>query len=125
MFFDNVEAYLRAAGVQSMKGENEWAINKRTVWGAYDEETFAFHLNEMNTLHQPFFTCVSTMTTHEWFDADVPQLFRGDADNTNDNYRNTMHYADSCLFVYLEQAKKQAELYGIPVCEFEAGNQFP
>ncbi len=107
LFFDNVEAYLRAAGVQSMKGENEWEIHKRTVWGAYDEETFAFHLSELNTLPQPFFTAVSTMTTHEWFDAKVTKVFSGDADNINDNYRNTMHYADSCLYAYLTQAKQQ------------------
>jgi phosphoglycerol transferase MdoB-like AlkP superfamily enzyme len=107
LFFDNVEAYLKAAGVQSMKGEDEWEIHKRTVWGAYDEETFAYHLNEINTLPQPFFTTVSTMTTHEWFDADIPKIFSGDNDNVNDNYRNTMHYADSCLFAYLSQAQKQ------------------
>jgi phosphoglycerol transferase MdoB-like AlkP superfamily enzyme len=107
LFFDNVEAYLRAAGVQSMKGENEWEIHKRTVWGAYDEETFAYHLSEMNALPQPFFTAVSTMTTHEWFDAKVPTVFSGDADNINDHYRNTMHYADSCLYAYLTQAKQQ------------------
>lgn len=107
LFFDNVEAYLRAAGVQSMKGEEDWKISKRTVWGAYDEETFAFHLSEIKTLPQPFFTSVSTMTTHEWFDAAVPKIFNGDADVVNDNYRNTMHYADSCLYAYLTQAKQQ------------------
>jgi len=107
LFFDNIEAYLRSAGVDIMKGENEWTINKRTVWGAYDEELFALHLNETKTLPQPFFSALTTMTTHEWFDADVPALFHGDADPVNDRYRNTMHYADSCLFAYVQEAKKQ------------------
>jgi phosphoglycerol transferase MdoB-like AlkP superfamily enzyme len=107
LFFDNIEAYLRAAGVQTMKGENEWTINKRTVWGAYDEETFQMHLNELNQTQQPFFSVMTTMTTHEWFDADVPKVFSGDADIVNDQYRNTIHYSDSCLYAYLEAVKSQ------------------
>lgn len=106
LFFDNVESYLRAAGVNTIKGENEWEIHKRTVWGAYDEETFSMHLKELSQQPQPFFSAVATMTTHEWFDANVPQLFHKDADAVNDKYRNTMHYADSCLFAYVKQAQQ-------------------
>ncbi len=105
--FDNVEAYFGAAGVDLMKGRDDWPINKQTMWGAYDEETFAMHLKEMGSLPQPFVSSVSTMTTHEWFDADVPQPFTGDADIVCDHYRNTVHYADSCLYAYLQEAKKQ------------------
>jgi phosphoglycerol transferase MdoB-like AlkP superfamily enzyme len=105
--FDNVEAYLGAAGVNVMKGRDDWTIRRQTLWGAYDEETFAMHAAELNTLPQPFFSSVSTMTTHEWFDADVPQLFNGDADVVNDHYRNTVHYADSCLYAYLQDVKKE------------------
>jgi phosphoglycerol transferase MdoB-like AlkP superfamily enzyme len=105
--FDNVEAYFGAAGVQLMKGRDDWSIKKQTLWGAYDEETFSMHLREMNELPQPFISSVSTMTTHEWFDADVPQLFKNDADIVCDHYRSTVHYADSCLYAYLAEAKKQ------------------
>jgi hypothetical protein len=46
--FDNVEAYLHAAGVQKMVGEDQFAsLTKRTVWGAYDEETLALHLQRI------------------------------------------------------------------------------
>jgi phosphoglycerol transferase MdoB-like AlkP superfamily enzyme len=105
--FDNVEAYLGAAGVNIMKGRDDWPIRRQTLWGAYDEETFAMHAAELNALPEPFVTSVSTMTTHEWFDADIPQLFNGDKDIVSDHYRNTVHYADSCLFEYLESAKKE------------------
>jgi phosphoglycerol transferase MdoB-like AlkP superfamily enzyme len=105
--FDNVEAYLRAAGVQRMVGEDQFTINKRTVWGAYDEETFAQHLRDLEQTPQPFFTSLTTMTTHEWYDANVPQIFSGDQDQVCDKYRNTMHYADSCLYAYIKEAQKQ------------------
>ncbi len=105
--FDNIEAYLRASGVNIVKGDKDWDIVRRTNWGAYDEEIFSMHLKEMQTMPQPFFSVFATMTTHEWFDADVPDLFKGDADRANDKYRNTMHYADSCLSAYFDQAKQE------------------
>lgn len=105
--FDNIEAYLRAAGVQTMVGETQFPIQKRTLWGAYDDETFAMYLSALNQTQQPFFSALTTMTTHEWYDADVPQHFTGDPDHVNDKYRNTMHYADSCLYTYIKQAQQQ------------------
>ena len=105
--FDNIEAYLRAAGVQTMVGETQFPIQKRTLWGAYDDETFAMYLSELNRTQQPFFSALTTMTTHEWYDADVPKHFTGDAYEVNDRYRNTMHYADSCLYLYIKQAQQQ------------------
>ncbi len=107
LFFDNVEAYLRAAGIQKIMGEDDFEIHKRTVWGAYDEETFALHLRELKNTPQPFFSALTTMTTHEWFDADVPKYFPEGNDKVGNNYRNTMHYADSCLYAYMQEAKKQ------------------
>lgn len=105
--FDNIEAYLHAAGVQTMVGETQFPIQKRTLWGAYDDETFAMYLSALNQTQQPFFSALTTMTTHEWYDAVVPQHFTSDPDQVNDKYRNTMHYADSCLYVYMKQAQQQ------------------
>jgi phosphoglycerol transferase MdoB-like AlkP superfamily enzyme len=124
--FDNLEAYLRAAGVDKMVGEDDFKINKRTIWGAYDEETFTLHIDELQKTPQPFFSVLSTMTTHEWFEADIPQLFKSDAEKVNDGYRNTMHYADSCLFDYINKLKK-TELYNntLFVIVADHGCKFP
>lgn len=105
--FDNIEAYLHAAGVQTMVGETQFPIRKRTLWGAYDDETFSMHLAALNQTQQPFFSALTTLTTHEWYDADVPRYFTKDPDHVNDKYRNTMHYADSCLYAYIKQAQQQ------------------
>lgn len=107
LFFDNVEAYLRSAGVQKMMGENEFEIKRRTEWGAYDEETFALHLRELKQTPQPFFSALTTITTHEWFDADITKHFPKGNDEIGNNYRNTMHYADSCLYAYIQSAKQE------------------
>ena len=105
--FDNVEAYLRSAGVQRLVGENDFVIKRRVQWGAYDEETFALHIRELKTMKQPFFSTLGTVTTHEWFDSDVPKLFKS-GDEVGDKFRNTMHYSDSCLYAYIKAAQHQS-----------------
>ncbi len=105
--FDNIEAYMQAAGVKKMVGEDDFEIKRRTFWAAYDEETLAMHLRELNNTPQPFFSAVTTMTTHEWYDADIPACFSGDPDPISDKYRCTMHYADSCVYAYIKAAQQQ------------------
>ncbi len=106
--FDNMEAYLRNGGVMQMVGENDFDIKRKTQWGAYDEEIFSLHLNDMAKMKSPFFSMLGTLTTHEWWDADVPAYFNNSGDVITDNYRNTMHYSDSCLYAYIQSAKQQA-----------------
>jgi phosphoglycerol transferase MdoB-like AlkP superfamily enzyme len=108
LYFDNIEAYLRSAGIQKIMGEDDFDIKRRTVWGAYDEETFALQLRELKQVKEPFFSALTTITTHEWFDADVPKHFEEGDDRVGNNYRNTMYYADSCLYAYLQTAKNES-----------------
>jgi phosphoglycerol transferase MdoB-like AlkP superfamily enzyme len=105
--FDNVEAYLRSAGVKHMVGENNFEIKKRVNWGAYDEEIFALHLKELQQTKEPFFSMLGTITTHEWWDSEVTHKFKGSKDELADKFRNTLAYSDSCLYAYIQNAKKQ------------------
>ncbi|MEI7669776.1 MAG: LTA synthase family protein, partial [Pseudomonadota bacterium] len=105
--FDNMEAYLRAGGVKKMVGENDFTIKRKTSWGAYDDEVFALQLAAMNQMKPPFFSMLGTLTTHEWWSADVPKYFTGDKDPLSDAYRNTIHYSDSCLYNYIKKAQQQ------------------
>jgi len=125
--FDNVEAYLHSAGVDRMVGENDFPIKKRTVWGAYDEEIFNLHLTEMKTLKQPFFSVLGTISTHEWWDSNVNQLFHHPGeDQLNDKFRNTVHYADSCLFDYIKRAQKESWYNNtIFILVADHGSKFP
>jgi len=105
--FDNMEAYLGSAGVKHLIGEADLNAHKRTKWGAYDADLFAFQLHELQGTIQPFFSVLATLTSHEWFEAEVPQIFKKDADHVNDDYRNTIHYTDSCLYGYINALKKE------------------
>jgi len=106
--FDNVEAYLRSSGVTLLVSEGDFEIKERTYWGANDNETLDKHLKDLSNTPQPFFSVLSTITTHEFFDANVPQLFTSHADKLINGFRNTMHFTDSCLYSYFQFAKTQA-----------------
>lgn len=105
LWFANTDVYLKTAGIDKLIGENDFNIKRKTLWGAYDEELFDFHLRDIKNIKQPFFSIIMTSTSHEWFDADVENIFGND--NICEKYKNTIHYTDKCLSQYLQKAKQQ------------------
>ncbi|MDD5571762.1 MAG: LTA synthase family protein [Bacteroidales bacterium] len=105
LWFANTDVYLRTAGIDKLIGENDFKIKRKTLWGAYDEELYDFHLNDIKNSEQPFFSAIITSTSHEWFDADVENIFGNN--NNCEKYKNTIHYADKCLMQYLQKAKQK------------------
>lgn len=101
--FANTRAYLEAMGFDKVHDEHSFPISKRTDWGAYDEELFAFHLKEAGQDRRPFFHLLMTATSHEPFDAPVHEGFEGN--DQPQMYRNTVHYTDRCLGSFLDSAK--------------------
>lgn len=101
--FANTRAYLEAMGFDRVHDEHSFPITKRTDWGAYDEELFAFHLREAGNEKRPFFHIVMTSTSHEPFDAPVNEGFPGKYEPQM--YRNTVHYTDRCLGAFIDSAK--------------------
>ncbi|MFH0894800.1 MAG: sulfatase-like hydrolase/transferase [Bacteroidota bacterium] len=102
--FANTRSYLNASGFTKLLGKDSRKWKRTTQWGAYDEELFNCHLNEAATDKSPFFSILMTSTSHEPFDADVPQVFSND--NDAGKYKNTIRYTDGCVFQYIQKAKK-------------------
>lgn len=100
--FANTRAYLDAMGFDKVYDEHAFPIHRRTRWGAFDEELFAFHLRDADNAGKPFFQVIMTSTSHEPFDAPVNEGFSGDI---SEQYRNTVHYTDRCLGAFLDSAK--------------------
>lgn len=100
--YANTETYLTSAGVDVLTGEKDFPEGKRTDWGAYDEDSFNFHINDSASRKSPFFSMIMTITNHEFFDADVPKVFTGKTEE--DKYRNTARYADQCMFEFIKKA---------------------
>lgn len=102
--FANTRAYLEAMGFDVVYDERSFPIQRRTRWGAFDEELFAFHLRDASSSPRPFFQVIMTATSHEPFDAPVHEGFEG---GEAQQYRNTVHYTDRCLGAFLDDARKQ------------------
>ncbi|MBK8581621.1 MAG: sulfatase-like hydrolase/transferase [Flavobacteriales bacterium] len=102
--FANTRSYLDAMGFDKVYDETAFPIKRRTRWGAYDEELFNFHLRDANTATKPFFQIIMTSTSHDPFDANVDEGFKGDISQL---YRNAVHYTDRCLGAFLDSVKTQ------------------
>jgi phosphoglycerol transferase MdoB-like AlkP superfamily enzyme len=99
-------AFIRSSGFAHILDKDNYDWEKRTDWGAYDEEIFSCHLKEAEKDSQPFFSVIMTSTNHEPFDADVEKIFKGNSEA--DGFKNTVHYTDKCLFDYLQKAKTKS-----------------
>lgn len=104
--FANTRAYLEAMGFDKVHDEHSFPIQRRTQWGAFDEELFNFRLHEEHASRRPFFDVLMTATSHEPFDAPVEQVFPGG--DEPQRYRNTVHYTDHCLGDFLQKARGQS-----------------
>lgn len=97
--FANQRSYLETIGFDVLHDENSFPIQRRTEWGAFDEELFAFHSNSTHNAQEPFFHTVMTATSHEPFDAPVQEGFPGTDDPQR--YRNSVHYTDRTLAAFI------------------------
>ncbi|MCB0766144.1 MAG: sulfatase-like hydrolase/transferase [Flavobacteriales bacterium] len=103
--FANTRAYLEAMGFDKVHDENSFHIKRRTPWGAYDEELFAFHFDDTQSAEGPFFHTVMTSTSHEPFDVPVDEGFPGR--DQPQQYRNSVHYTDRTLATFLDDCRQQ------------------
>lgn len=104
--FANTDVYLQSAGIDKINKELLAKAKRKSAWGALDEETFDWCLNTLNNQPTPFFSTMVTLTSHEWFEAPVTKVFT-EKDIVSANYKNTVHYTDSCLQDFIGKAKKQ------------------
>lgn len=105
LLFANTKTYLEVSGTELLVGKDEVPHTRETDWGAYDEDVYSYQLNDIGKHKQPFVSMIMTLTNHEYFTADVEKISNGNTEN--DLFRNTAHYADKCLYNYIQQAKKQ------------------
>lgn len=104
--FANTRAYLEAMGFDRVHDEHSFPIKRRTPWGAYDEELFAFHVEDTRDANGPFFHTVMTSTSHEPFDVPVDEGFRGK--DQPQQYRNSVHYTDRTLAAFITACGQQS-----------------
>lgn len=80
--------------------------NLTSKWGAHDEHLYNLVLEKLSAEKGPFFTTIMTLSSHEPFD--VPYKNKTIANDEWYGFKNSIEYADKCLFKFLEACKQQA-----------------
>ena len=104
--FNNMHNFLLDAGFNNIIGKEVFPDkDQNSKWGAHDEYVLMKQAKDFNQLHQPFFSVLLTLTSHEPFEIPTKPKFSG----TNDSalFINAVHYTDESLKKYFAYAKQQ------------------
>ncbi len=104
--FFNMKSYILSHGFQTLVDQHSFkARDMNSKWGTFDDKVFSKNLADMDSVRQPFFSTILTLTNHEPFELPVKSRFKGE--NVENKFRSTTFYTDSCLGAYLKEAKKK------------------
>jgi phosphoglycerol transferase MdoB-like AlkP superfamily enzyme len=104
--FFNMKSYILSHGYKTLVDKHSFASkDMNSKWGTYDEKVFSKQMSDMDTVKQPFFSTILTLTNHEPFELPVKEHFPGD--NVENKFRSTSFYTDSCLGAYLKEARQK------------------
>lgn len=103
--YNNLRAYLFAAGFDSITHADNFVAERRTgKWGVPDEFVFEKFSDEVFHERQPFFRVMMTQSTRPPYDATMNPTFKGRDEETQ--FLNAVHYTDKALGAFIEKAKK-------------------
>lgn len=105
--YGNLKAYLMAMQFDKIIDEEGFPKHlKRGKLSIFDQETLPYHLANLPSKPQPFFSVIFTASTHSPYDE--PKIVEQLTWNVNKlAYLNSAKYTDFCLGAYFEQAKKE------------------
>lgn len=103
--FANIKSYLITGKFgKIISKENFPSETYNSKWGAHDEVVLQRLLKDLETEKEPFFASLFTLSSHEPFEVPMPPLLPGK--NEPDLFLNSIHYTDSCIYSFIESAKK-------------------
>ncbi|WP_207422297.1 LTA synthase family protein [Desertivirga brevis] len=104
--FANMKSYLLNTGCQELVDKSNFdEKDMNSKWGAYDDVVYKQLTDDLTKKKKsPSFTALLTLTNHEPFELPVNPHFPGD--ETENKFRSTAYYSDSCLTAFLKDAKK-------------------
>lgn len=104
--FANIKAYLLGGSFNHFVSINDFAKkDQNSKWGAHDGVVMEKLLNGLDQQPQPFFYTWLTLSSHEPFETPVPTVIQGK--DVPSLFLNTLHYTDSILYHFIQEAKKQ------------------
>lgn len=104
--YGNIGGYFLDHGFDVVKDENDFPAGiKRGKLNYYDADLYRFFLKEINQTKEPFLHCAFTGSTHSPYDH--PQTGKQPFRGVEENFMNSIVYADACLGSFIRSAKKQ------------------
>lgn len=102
--FANFNSFVRGSGFnQIITMENFDKSEYNSKWGVHDHILFEALRDSMNTINEPFFRVVLTLSSHEPFEVPMEPVFGG-IDNLS-KFKNSVYYADKAMGGFIDWAK--------------------
>lgn len=106
--FGNMGSYLSFGEWQhitSVKNFSGQDLNSK--WGAHDGVVLNRVMHHLDTMQQPFFSTVLTLSSHEPFDLPVPAKGQFPGSEHDELFMSAHYYSDSVIYNFVQQAKQQ------------------
>lgn len=104
--FASMKSYLLVNDFNKIVDKTDFSSTALTSkWGAHDEHLYARALDALGAQKQPFLATILTLSSHEPFD--VPYKSTDLPKDKWYGFRNSLRYADQCLYDFLEKCKRQ------------------
>ncbi len=106
LIYGNIKSYIIHNGFDRVIEINDFPDDfPQGKLGVHDEFVLQRQLEEVSQDPKPFFSAIFTLSTHSPFDMPMPEL-KIDWGDQLKMYLNSAWYTDSCLYSYIQQAKK-------------------
>ncbi len=104
--FANFRSYFTRASMDDIITINDFSRKiKRQKWGVPDEFVYDRILHDLDSIREPFFVSVFTLSSHDPFDVPGEPVF--DRSTREALSKNGYYYADRCLGEFIEKAKQK------------------
>jgi len=105
--FANMNSYLTSAGFDYITGKDKYPSNAmNSKWGAHDGVVLQNQALELDTMQQPFFSVLLTLSTHEPFEVPVTTPFNGSSES--EQFKKAAWYTDASLREYFNKVSKSS-----------------
>ena len=104
--FANFKSFVISSGFRqiiTMEDFNPADYNSK--WGVHDHVLFEMLRDSMESVREPFFRVVLTLSSHEPFEVPMEPVFEGRDDLTR--FKNSVYYTDKTVGEFLDWAKQQ------------------
>ena len=100
------KAFMNLIGVEHYYGKDEYSNDADFdgTWGIWDEPFLQFFAKTLDTIQQPFFSTVFTVSSHEPFK--VPEKYKGVFPGDENPLHEATGYTDNALRKFFDTAKK-------------------